>query len=75
VLDADPDVVAVASQPFWLHWVGPEERPLRYAPDFFVRRRDGSAVVIEVRADDRIAPDEVRFATTARACESVGWGL
>ncbi|SIM53705.1 hypothetical protein SAMN04489832_0479 [Micromonospora cremea] len=75
VLDADPDVVAVASQPFWLHWDGPEERPLRHAPDFFVRRRDGSAVMIDVRADDRIAPDDaVKFAATARACESVGWG-
>lgn len=75
VLDADPDVVAVASQPFWLHWEGLDDRPLRHAPDFFARRRDGSAVVIDVRADDRIAADDaVKFAATARACESVGWG-
>ena len=75
VLDADPDVVAVASQPFWLHWDGLDERPLRHAPDFFARRRDGSAVVIDVRADDRVDPDDaVKFAATARACESVGWG-
>ncbi|WP_405096463.1 TnsA-like heteromeric transposase endonuclease subunit [Micromonospora sp. NBC_01412] len=74
-LDADPDVVAVASQPFWLCWDGPGERPLRHAPDFFVRRRDGTAVVVDVRADDRIRPnDAVKFAATARACGAVGWG-
>lgn len=60
VLDADPEVVAVASQPFWLHWQGFDERPLRHAPDFFTRRRDGSAVVIDVRADDQIAADDAR---------------
>lgn len=73
-LDADPEVVAVASQPFWLCWEGEDERVLRHAPDFFVRRRDGTAVVLDVRADDRIgADDAVKFAATARACEAVGW--
>jgi hypothetical protein len=52
VLDADPDVVAVSSQPFWLHWTGEDERPVWHAPDFFVRLRDGTAVVVDVRADD-----------------------
>jgi len=72
VLDADPEVVAVASQPFWLCW--DDDRPLRHAPDFFVRRRDGTALVLDVRADDRIDPgDAVKFAASARACEAVGW--
>jgi hypothetical protein len=75
-LDADAEVVAVASQPFWLCWQGEEERPLRHAPDFFVRRRDGTAVVVDVRPDERIGPDDaVKFAATARACEAVGWGF
>jgi hypothetical protein len=75
LLDADPDVVAVASQPFWLCWQDDEERPVRHAPDYFVRRRDGTAVVIDVRADERIGPkDAAKFTATARACESVGWG-
>jgi hypothetical protein len=74
LLDADPDVVAVASQPFWLCWQDGQERPVRHAPDYFVRHRDGTAVVIDVRADDRIGPeDAAKFAATARACESVGW--
>ena len=74
VLDADPDVVAVSSQPFWLHWAGEDERPVWHVPDFFVRLRDGTAVVVDVRADDRIEPgDAQKFAATADACLSVGW--
>lgn len=73
-LDADPDVVAVSSQPFWLHWIGEDGCPVRHAPDFFARLRDGTAVVVDVRADDRIEPeDERRFAATADACQSVSW--
>jgi hypothetical protein len=73
LLDADPRVTAVASQPFWLSW--PDgERMVRHAPDFFVRRSDGNAVVIDVRADDRIEDsDAAKFAATARACAQAGW--
>jgi len=72
-LDADPEVAAVASQPFWLSW--PDEGCLvRHAPDFFARRSDGSALVIDVRADDRIDDaDAAKFEATARACALVGW--
>jgi hypothetical protein len=72
-LDADPDVAAVASQPFWLSW--PEgERLVRHAPDFFARRVDGTGLVIDVRADDQIEPgDAAKFAATARACTLAGW--
>ncbi|MFD4233129.1 TnsA-like heteromeric transposase endonuclease subunit [Streptomyces sp. NPDC058542] len=43
-------------------------------PDYFVRRRDGTGVVLDVRPDDRIEPeDAVRFAATAAACAMVGW--
>jgi hypothetical protein len=70
-LDADPDVVGVLSQPFWLYWHDGK----RHAPDYFVRRRDGSAVVIDVRDDARIsAEDQDLFDRSAAACESVGWG-
>src|SRR5258708_4753413 len=66
-------VVGVASQPFWLCWQ--DERGLRrHAPDYFVRRRDGTGVVIDVRADDRISDrDAETFATTARICAGLGW--
>ncbi|MFF2852114.1 TnsA-like heteromeric transposase endonuclease subunit [Streptomyces sp. NPDC058001] len=73
LMDFDPAVVGVASQPFWLHWHdGSRER--RHAPDFFVRRADGSAVVVDVRAHDWIAPrDAEAFEVTRRACAGAGW--
>lgn len=72
-LDADPGVTAVASQPFWLSW--PDgDRLVRHAPDFFARRADGTGLVIDVRADDRIEPgDAAKFEATARACALAGW--
>ncbi|WP_225889073.1 TnsA-like heteromeric transposase endonuclease subunit [Streptomyces resistomycificus] len=56
LMDFDPNVVGIGSQPFWLHWHD-GEREGRHAPDYFVRRADGSAVVVDVRADERIEPD------------------
>jgi len=74
LLDFDPDVVAVASQPFWLRWRDGQDRFRRHAPDFFARRADGTAVVIDVRPDNRIpARDAEAFAVTAEACGAAGW--
>lgn len=73
-LDFDPEVVALASQPFWLCWSDEQGRGRRHAPDYFVRLADGNAAVIDVRADDRIEPrDAEAFAAAADACELVGW--
>jgi hypothetical protein len=73
LLDFDPAVTAVASQPFWLHWHDGRRRR-RHAPDFFARLADGTGVVIDVRADDRIEPgDAEAFEATARACTAAGW--
>lgn len=73
LLDFSPDVVGLSSQPFWLSWQA-AGRIRRHAPDFFVRRADGSGVVIDVRPDERIGPEDAEvFAVTAQACESVGW--
>jgi hypothetical protein len=72
-LDADSDVVGYASQPFCLSW-SDEAGVRRHTPDFFARRADGTGLVIDVRADDRIGPaDAEAFAMTAAACEQVGW--
>jgi hypothetical protein len=73
MLDFDRDVVGVAAQPFRLHWLdGRRERS--HVPDFFARRMDGTGVVIDVRADDRIAPvDAEAFAATESACRAAGW--
>ncbi|MGW3240334.1 TnsA-like heteromeric transposase endonuclease subunit [Streptomyces olivaceus] len=73
LMDFDPAVVGISSQPFWLHWHD-GERERRHAPDYFVRRADGSAVVVDVRADDRIGPkDAEAFEVTRLACAQIGW--
>ena len=41
VMDFDPAIAKIASQPFWLHWRLDEDGRLRHAPDFFARRADG----------------------------------
>src|SRR5437764_7019199 len=46
----------------------------RHAPDIFARLHDGSGMVVDVRPDDRIAPEDAEaFKVTAAACQSVGW--
>src|SRR6185437_10216224 len=75
-LDFDPAVGAIASQPFWLLWPAAEGggRYRWHAPDYFVRRVDGSAVVVDCRLEHRRKPrDLVAFEMTRRACELVGW--
>jgi len=73
-LDFDPTVVGIASQPFWLHWIDAAGKPDSHAPDFFARRSDGSAVVVDCRPVERRRPRDVaKFDATARACALAGW--
>jgi hypothetical protein len=73
LMDFDPSVRAVASQPFWLSWHDGRRRR-RHAPDFFARRTDGTGVVVDVRPDERIPErDAEAFAVTGQACARVGW--
>jgi len=73
--DFDPGVQAIASQPFWLFWKGENGRSRSHAPDFFVRRRDGTGVVVDCRPVERRGERDVAaFEATARACSEVGWG-
>ncbi len=74
LMDFDPGITAMSSQPFWLHWRGQDGRGRRHAPDFFARRADGAGVVIDVRPDDRIPEKDAEvFAITAAACAAAGW--
>jgi hypothetical protein len=76
LLDFDPEVTAIAAQPFWLHWRDDAGRSRRHAPDLFARLAGASAVVIDVRPDDRIEPrDAEAFEATRRACVLAGWGF
>ncbi|MCP2353008.1 hypothetical protein HD597_000028 [Nonomuraea thailandensis] len=73
VMDFDQDIVAFASQPFWLTWAA-DDRVRRHAPDYFARTRDGQGLVVDVRPDDRVDPAASEaFAAMGRACEEVGW--
>lgn len=72
-LDFDREVVGISSQPFWLRWDGEQGRR-RHAPDYFARRADGTGLVIDVRADDRIEDSDAEaFESTAQACALLGW--
>ncbi|MEV0733969.1 TnsA-like heteromeric transposase endonuclease subunit [Polymorphospora sp. NPDC050346] len=73
LLDFDPSVVGMGSQPFWLLW-DEAGRRRSHAPDFFVRLADGTGVVVDVRPSPRVRPrDAVVFEATGRACAEVGW--
>jgi hypothetical protein len=74
MLDFDPAVVAVASQPFWLFWTSELGKARSHAPDYFARLAGGGALVLDCRPVERIKPrDAAAFAATVDACEQVGW--
>ncbi|MFE4009296.1 TnsA-like heteromeric transposase endonuclease subunit [Streptomyces sp. NPDC059112] len=77
LLDFDPSVVGISSQPFWLFWTSDKGKGVSHAPDYFARRDDGSALVVDVgrlTAASRRRPDGLagpgrnpgRHAATAR---------
>ncbi|WP_427131618.1 TnsA-like heteromeric transposase endonuclease subunit [Pseudarthrobacter sp. S9] len=73
-LDFDPDVTGVASQPFSITLPGSLSQ-ITHVPDYFVRRADGTGVVIDVRPDALVKPEDKEvFDATAALCTSVGWG-
>lgn len=69
-LDADPEVIGVASQPFRLHW--PDGR--HHVPDYYARRSDGTVVIVDVRPDNRVAESDAElFARSETVCAAAGW--
>ena len=73
-LDFDRSVAAIASQPFWLRWSTASGRVVAHAPDYFARRGDGMAVVVDCRPlERRPARDAAKFAATEAACRLLGW--
>lgn len=74
LLDFDPAVVGLSSQPLWLCWANAAGRSVSHAPDYFARRSDGSGIVVDCRPLERRKPrDMSKFAATREACEEVGW--
>lgn len=75
LLDFDPKVIALVGQPFRLFWPGARGRR-GHVPDLFARLADGGGLVVDVRPDDRIEPEDAEaFAATARACAMAGWSF
>lgn len=74
LLDQQPEVASLSTQPFWLHWEESSGKRRSHAPDVFVRYVDGTCRVIDVRTSARIERDRWRFETTAEACDAAGWG-
>lgn len=74
LLDFDPTVVGVASQPFWLFWTNEQGKARSHVPDYFARLADGGALVVDCRPLERIKPkDAARFDATRHACDLLGW--
>lgn len=74
LLDFDPAASGIASQPLWLRWTGEHGQRASHAPDYFVRRADGSALVVDCRpVDRRPARDVAKFEATAATCARIGW--
>lgn len=72
-LDFDTSVTGISSQPFKIALSGLLPRA-SHVPDYFVRRVGGTGVVIDVRPDARVKPeDKAVFEATAELCASVGW--
>ncbi|MFD8719476.1 TnsA-like heteromeric transposase endonuclease subunit [Streptomyces sp. NPDC059629] len=73
-LDFDSEVSALASQPLWLFWEDETGRSVSHAPDYFVRRADGSVLLLDSRPEERRpARDMAKFEATRRACVEAGW--
>ena len=77
-LDWDRAVIGIASQPFRLSWTGDEGQVRWHVPDFFARRADGSAVVIDCPQPGtrRRAIDPSQLAAiTGRPAGHLAWAL
>ncbi|WP_252615090.1 TnsA-like heteromeric transposase endonuclease subunit [Pseudarthrobacter raffinosi] len=71
--DHDRDVVGVASQPFAFLWPRGTEGSRGHVPDFFVRLRDGTGRVVDVKPAGRVRSAERQFGLTREACAAAGW--
>lgn len=74
LLDFDPVVVGIASQPLRLRWRDEADKHVSHVPDYLARRADGSVTVVDCRPTERRPPrDAAKFDATERACGLVGW--
>lgn len=73
--DFDPFVSDMSVQPFAFVWPRSGTSRKYHVPDLFLRKSDGTGVVVDVRAaglrDERA---RAQFELTARTCAEIGWG-
>jgi len=74
LLDFDPGVSAFSAQPFIIEGED-AEGVWEHTPDLFVRRRDGTALVLDVKHDARIEEPAVvhQARRTEEVCERIGF--
>ncbi|WP_344447323.1 TnsA-like heteromeric transposase endonuclease subunit, partial [Kitasatospora nipponensis] len=74
LLDFDHQVKALSAQPFLFEGADRSGK-WRHTPDLFVRRTDGSALLLDVKNPLRIQTPRVlhQARRTASACELMGW--
>jgi hypothetical protein len=72
--DRDPDVVAIAAQPFLLEG-SDGERMRRHVPDVLLGHADGAVTVVDVKAASRLADPAVveQFAWMRQLCDRHGY--
>ena len=74
--DQDPDVVAIAAQPFLMEGFD-GTRTRRHVPDLLLGLAGGAVTVVDVKPAHRLGDAAVveQMSWTARICADVGWGF
>jgi hypothetical protein len=73
-VDFDPSIAAVTAQPFGVRFVTGAGAEREHVPDLFLRTVAGGAVVVDVRPDGLVKPeDQEKFDATAALCRGLGW--
>lgn len=73
----NPGVVSASGQPLGLHGRAADGRALYHVPDFFIRLRDGRALLVDVTPTSRLDSSPTRranFELARTACERADWG-
>lgn len=68
------DVVGMSAHPFMFWFDNARHGRRSHSPDYFLRLRDGRAVVVDVRADGHTSPDTHEASeAAAELCALTGW--
>jgi hypothetical protein len=74
--DQDPDVVAIAAQPFLMEGID-GTRTRRHVPDLLLGMSDGAVTLVDVKPAHRLADAAVvaQMSWTREICIAAGWGF